>query len=111
MNEVKISQNAFERILEVQKKSENHNKFLRIEISGGGCNGFQYIFKLDDQVKKDDIEILKTNEKLMVVTDEISLPLLQNAEIDFVKELGASYFKVINPNAASNCGCGSSFSV
>ena len=43
------------------------------------------------------------------MTDETSLSFLENAEIDFVKELGASYFKVNNPNAASSCGCGSSF--
>jgi len=111
MSEIKVSTSAIARILEIQKKAENHNKFLRVEISGGGCNGFQYIFKLDDKTKKDDIEILKQEEKIIVITDEISLPLLQNAEIDFVQELGASYFKVINPNAASSCGCGSSFSV
>lgn len=111
MNEVKVSASAIARILEVQKKPENHEKFLRVEISGGGCNGFQYIFKLDDKAKEGDIEILKQDQKLIVITDEISLPLLQNAEIDFVQELGASYFKVSNPNAASSCGCGSSFSV
>ncbi len=111
MNQVKVSASAIARILEVQKKPENQSKFLRVEIAGGGCNGFQYIFKLDDKTKEDDVEILKQDQKLIVITDEISLPLLQNAEIDFVQELGASYFKVTNPNAASSCGCGSSFSV
>ena len=110
MSEVRVSAAAIARILEIQNKPENHNKFLRVEISGGGCNGFQYIFKLDDKTKKDDVEILAQDQKLIVITDEISLPLLQNAEIDYVQELGASYFKVINPNAASSCGCGSSFS-
>jgi len=107
MNSVTLSNSALERIHEIQSKENNHEKFLRVSISGGGCSGFQYIFELDDKRREDDLEI-ETN---IAVTDEISLPFLNGAEIDFVKELGASYFKVRNPNAKASCGCGSSFSV
>ena len=108
---INISASAIERILEIKNKPENKNKFLRIAISGGGCSGFQYIFSLESERKNDDVEIAKKNDELIAMTDETSLSFLENAEIDFVKELGASYFKVNNPNAASSCGCGSSFSI
>ena len=107
MNSVTLSNSALERINEIQKKEENREKFLRISVSGGGCSGFQYIFELDNKSLEGDIVIAKN----VAVTDETSLPFLENAEIEFVKELGSSYFKVVNPNAKASCGCGSSFSV
>lgn len=107
MNSVTLTNSALERIKEIQQKENNHQKFLRVSISGGGCSGFQYVFALDDKTLEGDIEIVKNT----AVTDETSLPFLIGAEIEFVKELGSSYFKVSNPNAKANCGCGSSFSI
>lgn len=111
MNSITLTNSASERIHEVQAKENNRDKFLRVSISGGGCSGFQYIFELDDKKHDDDIKIVEENTKIIAITDKTSLPFLDGAEIDFVKELGASYFKVNNPNAKSNCGCGSSFSI
>lgn len=111
MNNVTLSNSALERVSEIRQKSENREKFLRISISGGGCSGFQYIFELDNKHLDGDIEIAKNDSEILAVTDETSLPFLDGAEIEFVKELGASYFKVNNPNAKANCGCGSSFSI
>ncbi len=107
MNSITINNTALERISEIKSKETNRDKFLRISISGGGCSGFQYIFELDNKRLEGDIEIVKD----IAITDETSLPFLNGAEIEFVKELGASYFKVKNPNAKASCGCGSSFSV
>ncbi len=107
MNSVTLTNSALERIREIKSKENNQEKFLRVSISGGGCSGFQYIFELDDKRREDDLEI----EKNIALTDETSLPFLSGAEIDFVKELGASYFKVNNPNAKASCGCGSSFAI
>ena len=111
MNSVTLTNSAFERIREIKQKDENRGKFLRVSISGGGCSGFQYIFELDEKSLEGDIKIAEENSQTFAITDETSLPFLTGAEIDFVKELGASYFKVNNPNAKANCGCGSSFSV
>ena len=111
MNSVTITDSALSRIHEIQQKESNHEKFLRISISGGGCSGFQYIFELDDKSLDGDIKLAEANSKILAITDETSLPFLKGAEIEFVKELGASYFKVNNPNAKASCGCGSSFSV
>jgi len=111
MNSIIIKESALERILEIKRKPQNHGKFLRISVSGGGCSGFQYLLNLDDKRLEDDVVILKQNEEILAISDQVSLPFLENAEIEFVKELGASYFKVNNPNAKTSCGCGSSFSV
>lgn len=111
MSKVNLTDSALARIREIQQKDSNHEKFLRISISGGGCSGFQYIFELDEKRRDDDVKILEQNSKIIAITDETSLPFLEGAQIDFVKELGASYFKVNNPNAKASCGCGSSFSV
>jgi iron-sulfur cluster assembly accessory protein len=111
MNSVTLTNSALDRVREIKQKDANHEKFLRVSISGGGCSGFQYIFELDEKSLEGDIKIAEENSQIIAITDETSLPFLNGAEIDFVKELGASYFKVNNPNAKANCGCGSSFSV
>lgn len=111
MNSVTITESALSRILEIQNNPNNVEKFLRISVSGGGCSGFQYIMALDDKLLEGDIKIAENNSKIIAITDEVSLPFLEGAEVEFIKELGASYFKVKNPNATASCGCGSSFSV
>lgn len=106
-----LTNSAIERIEEIRQKAENVEKFLRVSVSGGGCSGFRYLFELDNKRLEGDVMILEKNSKIIAATDETSLPFLSGAEIDFVKELGASYFKVNNPNATAKCGCGSSFSI
>lgn len=108
---ITITPSAIERIKEVRLKEANKGKFLRIGISGGGCSGFQYLFDLDNKVESDDIKIYEEGEEILALTDETSLEMLEGCEIDFARDLGASYFKVNNPNAKDSCGCGSSFSV
>lgn len=111
MNNVIVEDSAIARIREIKQDNKNHEKFLRVSISGGGCSGFQYIFELDNKNLEGDIKIAQDGAELLAVTDETSMEFLNGASIQFVKELGASYFKVINPNAKASCGCGSSFNV
>lgn len=111
MNELTIDQSAINRIKEVKGKIENGDKFLRITVSSGGCSGFQYVFSLDHQRNNDDLEIYQEDSKTLVVSDESSINFIRGAKLEFVNELGAQYFKITNPNAKANCGCGSSFSV
>jgi iron-sulfur cluster insertion protein len=77
-------------------------------VDGGGCSGFQYDIRLDEPAI-DDLIIQKNG--LMVLIDQISLPFLQNATIDFTDELIGARFVIENPNASSSCGCGTSFSM
>ena len=82
---------------------------LRLAVEGGGCSGFQYRFGLADAVEADDTIVETDGVKLVV--DAMSLDLVRGAAVDFVDSLGGAAFRVDNPNAASGCGCGSSFSV
>ncbi len=108
-DELRISQSAVMRIAALAKGEGNEALRLRIAVSGGGCSGFQYGFTLDDQINEDDR--IFERDGVAIVVDEVSLELLKGAEIDFVEDLIGSYFAVRNPNAASTCGCGSSFSI
>ena len=82
---------------------------FRVEVLGGGCSGFQYKFDLADQVNSDDV-IFET-DGVQLLIDPTSLPLLNGSNIDYVVQLVGSMFTVTNPNAASSCGCGTSFSI
>jgi len=82
---------------------------LRLSVDGGGCAGFSYKFGLADTVEADDA--ITETDGVKLVVDSVSLGLLDGSQVDFVEDLGGSAFKVQNPNAASGCGCGSSFSV
>ena len=82
---------------------------LRLSVEGGGCSGFQYKFGLADAPDSDDI--IAQTDGVQLVVDPVSLDLVAGAVVDYVESLGGSAFKVENPQAASGCGCGASFSV
>jgi len=105
-----VSDNAAQRISVLLKNEEEaDSKFMRVAVEGGGCSGFQYIFKFDSIKNSDDL-IFEKND-VSVVIDEISLELIKGGTLDYIEELIGSYFQVTNPNASSGCGCGTSFSI
>lgn len=108
---ITLSESALARVGELRQKAENRGKFLRVGVSSGGCSGFQYLFSLDNKIALDDVKIQLEGSEILAATDETSLPFLDGCVVDFVRDLGSSYFKVTNPNAKASCGCGSSFSV
>ena len=81
---------------------------LRLSVDGGGCAGFTYKFELGEPEEGDAVAI---TDGVSLLVDPVSLDLVQGSAVDFVEDLGGSAFRVTNPNAASGCGCGSSFSV
>lgn len=89
--------------------AKDESSVFRILIDAGGCNGFQYQFKVDQQVTDDDLIV--EQEGIKIAIDSTSQSFLDNAQIDYVEDLIGSYFKVNNPDASSSCGCGSSFSI
>ena len=103
-----LTERAASRIRELVA-AEASGTMLRLSVSGGGCSGYQYGFTLDDTLTPDDRVVERGGAKLVV--DTISLGLLGGAEVDFAEELVGSSFTVKNPNAASSCGCGKSFSL
>jgi iron-sulfur cluster assembly accessory protein len=101
-----VDQSAIERIQALRALKNQDNLVLRIRVEGGGCSGFQYKLDLTDKTEPHDVPFADT-----VVTDTISLPFLENAVVKFEESLIGSEFKIVNPNALSGCGCGTSFSV
>jgi iron-sulfur cluster insertion protein len=104
-----ITEGAAKKVAELRLAEGNEALMLRIAVDGGGCNGFQYRFDFDD-AQNDDDRIFE-RDGVKVVVDEVSLDFLQGAQVDYKQELIGSYFAIENPNATSNCGCGTSFSV
>lgn len=82
---------------------------LRLAVEGGGCSGFQYKFGLADAPEANDSVTERDGVRLVV--DPVSLDLVAGAAVDYVESLGGAAFRVTNPNAASGCGCGASFSI
>ena len=87
-----------------QAESER-KRFAYLSDLGGGCSGFQYDWKLTDD-KSDGIVI----DDILVV-DKLAEMFILGCTVDYVKEFGGSYLKIINPNATAQCGCGESFAV
>ncbi|HEX4695828.1 iron-sulfur cluster insertion protein ErpA [Sphingomonas sp.] len=82
---------------------------LRLSVEGGGCSGFQYKFGLAEASEPGDT--IAETDGVRLVVDDMSLDLVRGCAVDFVDNLGGAHFTVDNPNAASGCGCGTSFSV
>jgi iron-sulfur cluster insertion protein len=106
---VSLSESAARRVAQLKVQENLPDAFLRLAVSGGGCSGFQYGFSFDDARQLDDVVCERDGVQLVV--DAISLELVKGAEIDFVEDMMGASFQVKNPNAASSCGCGNSFSV
>ena len=104
-----LSESAARRVAALRRAEGDDGLMLRIAVSGGGCSGFQYGFSFDNEVRDDDLTFQRDGVTLVV--DEVSLELLNGAEIDYVEELIGASFQVRNPNASSSCGCGTSFSI
>ena len=103
----KITDATYERLAEIGARADG--KALRVAVEGGGCSGFQYAITLDEA--QDDDLVLEGGAGERVVVDPTSLPFLTDAVIDFRDEIIGARFVIDNPNAASSCGCGTSFSL
>ena len=109
LRRITVTESAARRIALLKEQEAAAGAFLRIAVSGGGCSGFQYGLSFDDQRNPDDSEFER--DGVAVVVDDVSLDLLNGAEVDFVEDLMGASFQIRNPNAASSCGCGNSFSI
>ena len=106
--EIALTDSAAARVAAIAGK-QGKPAILRLSVEGGGCSGFQYKFGFADSIEADDA--VAENQGVKLVVDSISLDLVRGSAVDYVEDLGGAAFKVTNPNAASGCGCGSSFSV
>lgn len=109
MNILELKPSAVEKIRDILAEENNPKIKLRIFVQGGGCSGMQYGFTLDEETNEDDFSMDFDGVQLLV--DSMSSQYLQGATVDYKEDLMGSEFKIINPNAQTSCGCGSSFSV
>ena len=106
-NVVYITQGAGERI-----RSELENgDHLRLQVAGGGCSGLSYELFSEESEKLQDIDTLIDYKDFKVVIDQKSIIYLKGMELDYDGSMQGKGFVFRNPNAASTCGCGESFSV
>jgi len=119
-------------VKQLQALKQKGTQALRITVDTGGCSGFQYIFSLvkagelegmstlEDQVRKDEgsgqsvlfngTDFAFRKGDALILVDDVSMPFLQGATIDYKVELIRAGFVVRdNPNVDLSCGCGTSF--
>ena len=106
--DLSLTEKAAKRVAAIAAR-QSKQPVLRLAVDGGGCAGFTYRFALADAIEEDD-RVTETDGVKLVV-DPLSLDLVRGSAVDFVEDLGGAAFRVTNPNAASGCGCGSSFSI
>jgi iron-sulfur cluster insertion protein len=106
---VLVSDSAAKRVAFLLNQEGMPNGALRVAVNGGGCSGFQYGFSLEKERNDDDLVIEKQGATVLV--DTMSQLYLAGSEIDFIEDVIGSSFQIRNPNAKSECGCGTSFSV
>jgi iron-sulfur cluster assembly accessory protein len=108
MSDIALSPSAAARVAAIAAR-QHKPAILRLSVDGGGCAGFQYRFELAEAVTPDDA--VARADGVTLVVDPVSLDLVRGSTVDFVESLGGAAFQVTNPNAASGCGCGTSFSI
>lgn len=88
---------------------DNQGEFLRVAITGGGCNGLSYKMKFTPEAKRGDILVNSAGAQVLV--DSKSALYLKGTELDYSHEMIGGGFKFSNPNAKGSCSCGESFNL
>tara|TARA_B100001057_G_scaffold500825_1_gene618126 strand:- start:8594 stop:8911 length:318 start_codon:yes stop_codon:yes gene_type:complete len=104
---ITLTENAANKVKQLQEEKGGGGKLLRIFVESGGCSGFQYGMSFD--LKNDDDHTLKS-AGVSFLMDDASIEYMKGSEIDFDDGLQGKGFEIRNPNADSTCGCGKSFS-
>ncbi|MFZ5580006.1 MAG: iron-sulfur cluster insertion protein ErpA [Pseudomonadota bacterium] len=104
-----FTDSAANKVRQLIEEEGNTALKLRVFITGGGCSGFQYGFTFDENEQEGDTRMDKGGVTLLI--DPMSIQYLTGATIDYTEGLEGAQFVIRNPNAATTCGCGSSFSV
>ena len=101
---IKILDNALLRLRELREK--HNKKYVRLDVKGGGCAGFNYDWSFADEETKNDVVV----DNILLVSRDYELYLL-GMELDYTYDDFESAFVFNNPQAKSSCGCGTSFSI
>jgi len=104
---IQITESAQKYLTDVLN-DKNNDDYVTLGVKGGGCSGFQYIW--DFKKNWPNVNWSDPIEGVLVL-DPMAEMYVAGCTVDYVKELGGSYLKVVNPNASASCGCGESFAV
>jgi iron-sulfur cluster assembly accessory protein len=104
---IKVTASAAAKVNALLAKQGRPSGVLRVAVMGGGCSGLQY--KMDLQDGPANRDILVETAGVRVVVDPKSALYVTGSELDYLDALEGG-FKVKNPNAATTCSCGESFS-
>jgi iron-sulfur cluster assembly accessory protein len=105
---IKVTESAAKKVGSLLTRQGRAHGVLRVAVVGGGCSGLQY--KMDLQDGPANRDILVESGGIKVVVDPKSALYVTGSELDYVDALQDGGFKVKNPNAATSCSCGESFS-
>ena len=105
---IKVTENAAKKVSSLLARQGRAQGVLRVAVVGGGCSGLQY--KMDLQDGPANRDILVESAGIRVVVDPKSALYVTGSELDYLDALQEGGFKVKNPNAATSCSCGESFS-
>ncbi len=105
---IRVTASASRKVSTLLSKQGRPAGVLRVAVIGGGCSGLQY--KMDLQDGPANRDILVETSGIRVVVDPKSALYVTGSELDYVDALQDGGFKVKNPNAATSCSCGESFS-
>jgi iron-sulfur cluster assembly protein len=105
---VKVSSSASIKIFQLIER-EGKGEYLRIRITGGGCNGLSYKMKFISEPKEGDIYVL--SERVKVLVDSKTALYLRGTLLEYSEKMVAGGFKFSNPNAKASCSCGESFNL
>lgn len=103
-----VTQAAADRIRS-QLRARGKGVGLRLGVKNAGCNGYRYVMDYADEIGSDDVVI--EHNGVQVVVDSASQPVVNGAQLDFIREGLNQRFSVTNPRAGDYCGCGSSFTL
>ena len=107
-NLVRLTPRASEKVFQLMER-QNEGNFLRIRITGGGCNGLSYKMKFVESGKPNDLFVHTEGAKVLV--DSKTALYLRGTTLDYSDQLVAGGFKFSNPNAKASCSCGESFNL
>lgn len=105
---VRLTEGASVKISQLVER-EKQGGFLRIRITGGGCNGLSYKMKFVDEPRKGDLYVESEGSKVLV--DSKTALYLKGTTLDYSDKLVGGGFKFSNPNAKASCSCGESFNL
>mgnify|MGYP001196854059 FL=1 len=107
-NLVRLTKDAGEKLSDLMTR-EGKGPFVRVRITGGGCNGLSYKMKFVENSKDKDI-LVESSGKSVLVDSKTAL-YLRGTTLDYSKKLVGGGFKFSNPNAKASCSCGESFNL